>query len=284
MSSKIHPSACIHPSAEIGADVEIGPCAVIGPKVTVGDRSKLLPHCHIVTCTTIGKDCCISTSAVVGGDPQDMKYRGEETYLEIGDRTRVGEFTTINRGTGVGGGMTMVGKDAMIMAYVHIAHDCMLGDGVVITNGTQLAGHVKIEDQAWISGACLIHHFVTLGTMCFVAPGSRVRFDIPPYMIADGDNEHLRIRSLNIEGLRRRQVVEESVSALKEAYRVIYRRKLTQLEAINRISEKSISADPYVKNLVEHLEASHAGYQNRALERFRTDKTRHITREIFREQ
>lgn len=284
MSNKIHPTAVIHPTAEIGDDVDIGPFVVIGPRVVIGDRGKLLPHAHIVMRTRIGKECCVNTSAVVGGDPQDMKFRGEDTDLIIGDRVRIGEFTTINRGTGVGGGLTTVGNDSMIMAYVHIAHDCNIGNNVVITNSSQLAGHVHIEDQAWISGACLIHHFVTIGAMSFLAPCSPVRTDIPPYMLVDGLRENARVRNLNLEGLRRRQVPEDSISALKEAFRVIYRRKLTQNEAIERISNAAISGDPYVQNLIDHLEASQAGYQNRALERFRTDKTRHITREIFREQ
>ena len=277
--STIHPSSIIHPTAEIGKDVDIGPFVVVGSNVVVGDGTKLLPHCHIVTRTKIGKNCHVSTSAVVGGDPQDMKFKGEDTDLIIGDRCRIGEFTTINRGTGVGGGITSIGNDVMIMAYVHIAHDCIIGNNVVITNSSQLAGHIRIEDQAWISGVCLIHHFVTIGSMSFIAPSSAVRFDIPPYMIAEGLRENARVRTLNIEGLRRRHVPEESIATLKEAYRVIYREKLTQQEAINKVSESDLIKDSYVKNLIDHLTASNDGYQNRALERFRTDKTRHFARQ-----
>ena len=279
MTTHIHPTAVIDPSAELGEDVTVGPFAVIGPKVVIGDRTRLLPHCHIVSTTTIGRDCVINTSAVVGGDPQDRKYKGEKTDLIVGDRNRIGEFATVNRGTATGGGATVIGNDTLIMAYVHVAHDCEIGDGAVITNSTQLAGHVKIEEQAWVSGACLFHHFVTVGAMSFVAPASAVRVDVPPYMLADGFKENTRVRTLNIEGLRRRNVPEASITLLKEAYRAIYRGKKTMEEAVSELSGQSIADDPYVRNLLDHLAASHAGYQNRALERFRTDKTRLIPRE-----
>jgi acyl-[acyl-carrier-protein]--UDP-N-acetylglucosamine O-acyltransferase len=277
MSCKIHPSSYVDSTAELGEDVEIGPFAVVGPNVKIGDRSVLMPHCHIVTRTTIGSDTRIYTSAAIGGDPQDMKYKGEDTDLIIGNNSRIGEFTTVNRGTGVGGGKTVIGDNALIMAYVHVAHDCIIGDNVIITNSTQLAGHVVIEDHAWISGACLFHHFVTVGTMSFVAPASGVRVDIPPYTIADGFKENTRVRSLNLEGLRRKNVPNDSVEALKEAYRLLYRRNLTQLEAVAKVEEKGLAQDPYVKNLIEHIAASNAGFQSRALERYRTDKTRQFT-------
>lgn len=276
MSNRIHPSAVIHPTAKLGENVEVGPFVVVGPDVTIGDRSKLLPHCHVVARTTLGQDCLICTSAVIGGDPQDLKFKGEPTDLVIGDRTRIGEFATVNRGTGIGGGKTMVGNDCMIMAYVHIAHDCIIGNNVVITNSCQLAGHIHIEDQAWISGGCMVHHFVTIGTMSFVAPASGVGFDIPPYMIAEGFRTDCRVRTLNMEGLKRRNVPESSMEALKKAFKILYRQNKTQAEAIKELSESDIAPDEYVANLLRHIKASHEGVQNRALERFRTDKTRKI--------
>ncbi len=272
--STIHSTAVIHPSAVIGEDVEIGPFAVVGPDVTIGDRSKLMPHCNIVTRTTIGTDCYICTSAVVGGDPQDLKFKGEPTDLIIGNRTRIGEFATINRGTGIGGGKTVIGDNCMIMAYVHIAHDCIIGNNVVITNSSQLAGHIHIEDQAWLSGLTLIHHFVTIGTMSFVAPSSGIGYDIPPYMIVEGFRTNSRIRSLNIEGLRRRQVPDASIAALKKAFKIIYRQDNTQEEAIKILTDSELSADSYVANLLKHIKAAHEGVQNRALERFREDKSK----------
>jgi UDP-N-acetylglucosamine acyltransferase len=270
--SNIHPSAVIHTSAIIGEDVEIGPFVVVGPEVKIGDRTKLMPHSHIVCRTTMGTDCVVCSSAVVGGDPQDLKFKGEKTDLVIGNHTRIGEFCTVNRGTGVGGGKTMVGDNCMIMAYVHIAHDCAIGNGVVITNSTQLAGHIRIEDQAWVSGACLVHHFVTIGSMSFVAPCSGIGFDIPPYMIVEGFRSACRVRSLNLEGLRRRQVPDDSITALKKAFRILYRQDNTQEEAIAALSGSELKQDKYVANLLRHIKAAHEGVQNRALERFRTDK------------
>ena len=274
MSSRIHPSAVIHPTATLGEDVEIGPFAVVGPGVTIGDRTKLLPHCHILTRTAIGDDCLVCTSAAVGGDPQDLKFEGEDTDVVVGNRTRIGEFVTINRGTGMGGGKTVVGDDCMIMAYVHIAHDCIIGKNVVLTNSTQLAGHIHIEDRAWVSGGCMIHHFVTIGSMSFVAPCSGVNFDIPPYMIVDGFRDTCRVRTLNIEGLKRRQVPEESIVSLKKAFRILYRQDLNLGDAIESLAGSDLCGDFYVGNLLNHLKASYAGVQNRALERYRADKAR----------
>ncbi|MCL2000528.1 MAG: acyl-ACP--UDP-N-acetylglucosamine O-acyltransferase [Planctomycetes bacterium] len=274
MSNRIHPHACIHPTATLGEDVEIGPFAVVGPEVKIGSRSKLMPHCHIVGRTAIGNDCLVSTSAVVGGDPQDLKFRGEDTDLVIGDRTRIGEFATINRGTGVGGGKTSVGDDCMIMAYVHIAHDCTIDNHVVLTNSTQLAGHIHIEDWAWVSGGCMIHHFVTIGSMSFVAPCSGIAFDVPPYMIVEGFRETCRVRTLNSEGLKRRQVPDASINFLKKAFRILYRQDLNLGDAINALADSDLCGDYYVGNLLKHLRASYGGIQNRALERYRADKAR----------
>lgn len=276
MINRIHPSSVIHPSAVIGRDVEIGPGAVVGPDVVIGDRCKLLPHCHIVTRTTLGEDCQICSSAVVGGDPQDLKFKGEETDLVVGARTRIGEFATVNRGTGIGGGRTEVGHDCMIMAYVHVAHDCVIGNNVVITNSCQLAGHIKIEDQAWISGGCMIHHFVTIGAMSFVAPCSGVGVDLPPYVIAEGFRTEFRVRKLNYEGLKRRNVPDESIASLKKAFKIMYRQNKTQGEAIAELQESELAKDSYVHNFLRHIVASHNGEQGRARERFRADKTRKI--------
>ncbi|MDR1518589.1 MAG: acyl-ACP--UDP-N-acetylglucosamine O-acyltransferase [Planctomycetota bacterium] len=275
MNKRIHASAVIHPTAEIGSDVEIDPFVVVGPKVKIGDRAHLMAHCHIVARTSIGDGCQICSSAVVGGDPQDLKYRGEPTDLVIGGRTRIGEFATVNRGTEGGGGVTQIGDDCLIMAYVHVAHDCIIGNRAVLTNSTQLAGHIHIEDQAWISSSCLIHHFVTIGSMAFVAPNSGVGFDVPPYMLADGFRDDFRIRTLNFEGLRRRNVPDASISALKKAFRIIYRQDGKTIgEIIDELAESELSGDPCVANLLEHIKASHEGKQNRALEKFRSEKTR----------
>ncbi len=274
MKNRIHPSAVIHSSAHIGEDVDIGPFVVVGPEVSIGDGCRLMPHSHIVTRTTLGAGCCICTSAVVGGDPQDLKFKGEPTDLVIGQRTRIGEFVTINRGTGVGGNRTAIGDDCMIMAYVHIAHDCIIGNHVVITNSSQLAGHIHIEDWAWVSGNVLVHHFVTIGTMSFVAPGSGIGFDVPPYMIVEGFRDNCKVRTLNMEGLKRRNVPEESIGKLRKAFKILYRQKNTQEEAIGILSASPLSEDTHVRNLLTHIVQAHEGVQNRALEAFRTDKSR----------
>ncbi|MCC8107631.1 MAG: acyl-ACP--UDP-N-acetylglucosamine O-acyltransferase [Planctomycetes bacterium] len=277
MKNRIHPSASIHPTAVLGEGVDIGPFVVIGPEVKIGDRARLMPHSHIVTRTVLGNDCHICTGAVVGGDPQDLKFRGEPTDLYIGDRTRIGEFATVNRGTGVGGSKTKVGSDCMIMAYVHIAHDCIIGNNVVITNSSQLAGHIHIEDQAWVSGSVLVHHFVTIGSMSFVAPCSGVAVDIPPYVIVEGFRDSCKVRTLNMEGLKRRQVPHESIGNLKRAFKILYREKNTRDEAIAILNDSPIGTDPYVKNLLDHIVAARNGVQNRALERYRADKSRTIS-------
>ncbi len=277
MKNRIHPSASIHPTAVLGEGVDIGPFVVVGPDVKIGDRAHLMPHSHIVTRTVLGNDCHICTGAVVGGDPQDLKFRGEPTDLYIGDRTRIGEFATVNRGTGVGGSKTIVGSDCMIMAYVHIAHDCIIGNNVVITNSSQLAGHIHIEDYAWVSGSVLVHHFVTIGGMSFVAPCSGVAVDIPPYVIVEGFRDNCKIRTLNMEGLKRRQVPHESIGNLKRAFKILYRDKNLRDEAIAILNDSPLIADPYVKNLYDHIVAAHNGVQNRALERYRADKSRTIS-------
>ncbi|MDR0362068.1 MAG: acyl-ACP--UDP-N-acetylglucosamine O-acyltransferase [Planctomycetota bacterium] len=278
MKTSIHEWASVDPGAEIGEGAQIGPFVVVGPKCRIGARTVLLPHCHVVARTTIGADCVVSSSAVVGGDPQDMKFHGEDTDLVIGDRTRIGEFATINRGTGVGGGCTSIGDDVLVMAYTHVAHDCVVGNGVVITNNCQLAGHIHIEDHAWVSGLCAVHHFVTIGSMSFVAPHSTLRADVPPYMLADGSEGPLRIRNVNLEGLRRRQFPDEHLAALQKAYRALYRSDKPIAVAVKELAGTELAKDPCVLNVMRHIEGSLAGYQNRALERYRTDKTRQIIR------
>lgn len=270
MAMTIHPSALIHPTAELAEDVEIGPGAIVGPRVRIGARTRLRAQAQIISDTVIGSDCDIYPNAIVGGEPQDLKYKGEQTELLIGDGNIIREFVTINRGTALGGGKTVLGNNNLIMAYVHIAHDCQIGNRVVITNGAQLAGHIHVEDFAIISGMVLIHHFVTVGTMSFCAPYSGHRVDVPPYVIADGIPA--RVRKLNLEGLRRHKVPAESIQALKLAFKAVYRSELPRHEALAKIEASPYASDPYVRNLVAHFRASEAGYQGRALEAFRKDR------------
>lgn len=271
MSGKIHSTAVVDPSASLGADVEIGPYVTIGPQVTIGDRTRLLPNCHILRRTTLGSDCIVSPTAILGGAPQDVKYTNEETDLRIGDRTRIGEFATLHRGT-VGGGVTIVGDDCMIMAYSHVAHDCRLGNHVIIANASHLSGHTHIEDRATLSGGCLVHQFVTLGTMAFLNPTSFLKQDVPPYMIAQALDGGSTVRFvLNQVGLERNNVPKESIAALRKACRLLFHRKnaATLSDAAAEVSELDIMADTYVANLVDHVRASLAGRKMRALERKR---------------
>lgn len=278
MTSRIHPSAIIHPDAQLGEDVDIGPYVIVGPHTTIGARSVLHPFSRIVCRTSLGVGCVVNSGAIVGGDPQDLKFHGEDTDLVIGDRCKIGEYVTINRGTEAGGSITSIGNDVMIMAYAHIAHDCRIGNNVIITNSVQLAGHIVIEDMAWISGMAAIHHFVTVGTMSFVAPMSGVVQDVPPYTIIEGFRDMAKVRCLNIEGLKRRQTPPESIRALKTAYRLLFRVGRSRSEAIAEVLRMDIYENPFVKKMVDHLINSQNGYQGRALESLRPDKTRRLSK------
>jgi len=270
MATAIHPTAIVDRSAELGEGVRVDPYAIIGPRVTVGANTRIRSHAHVVCRTALGRGCDIHPGAVVGGDPQDLKYQGEDSELIIGDRNIIRECVTINRGTGLGGGKTVLGNHNLVMAYAHIAHDCILGNHVIITNCAQLAGHIRVEDQVIVSGMVAIHHFVTVGRLSFLAPFSAVRTDVPPYMIVDG--APARVRKLNLEGLKRRNIPPASVDALKAVFRMVYRSDMSRAEAILKIEEMPLAQDPVVRVLIAHYRASEAGSQGRALEAFRQDR------------
>lgn len=272
MGNTIHNTAVIDPSLELGDGVEIGPYVTIGRNVRIGDRTRLLPNCHILNETTVGCDCVISPMAVLGGDPQDLKFHDDETKLVVGDRTRIGEFATLHRGTVSGGGVTAVGNDCMVMAYSHIAHDCMVGDGVVIANASHLSGHTHIEKKATLSGGCFVHQFVTIGELAFICPASVLKEDAPPYMIAEATNGGGDVRfALNLVGLKRNHAPGKSIADLKKAARAILHRKnaRTLAEAVELVAQSELFGDAYVANLVNHLRSSLAGRKKRALERAR---------------
>jgi UDP-N-acetylglucosamine acyltransferase len=276
MSGFIHPTAIVDASARLGDGAVIDAYAIVGPDVTIGARTRVRAHAHIECRTVLGDDCDIHPGAVLGADPQDLKYKGEATDLVVGDRNVIRECVTINRGTGLGGGHTVIGCDNMIMAYVHVAHDCRIGNGCLITNASQLSGHVAVEDMAIISGLVAIHHFVTIGSMAFVAGHATVRADVPPYMIVDGNPA--RVRRLNAEGMRRRGIPAASMEALERVHRLVYQ-EMNWAEGLERIAaDPELASDPYVANLVAHHKASQAGQQGRALEAHRTDQhTKSIT-------
>jgi UDP-N-acetylglucosamine acyltransferase len=217
----VHPTAIVDPKAELAASVTVGPYAVIGPQVRIGDGTSVGPHCVIEGRTTIGRDNRIFQSASLGGVPQDKKYAGEPTALQIGDRNTIREFCTFNIGTVQDGGVTRVGNDNWVMAYVHIAHDVQLGDQIVLANNAALAGHVHIGDWAIIGGLTGVHQFVKIGAHAMVGFASAVSQDVPPFMMVDGNP--LALRGYNVEGLRRRGFSPERITAVKQMHRLLYR-------------------------------------------------------------
>ena len=251
----IHPTAVVDAGAEIGEGVSVGPYSVIGPNVKIGPRTTVGSHCVFEGWTEIGEDCKITHSVCLGQEPQDVKYAGEETYVRIGARNLIREFTTVHRATGEGC-ETRVGDDNFIMAYVHIAHNCIVGSGTVISNLTTMAGHVTVEDQARISGVIPIHQFVRIGTHSIVGGGSRVPKDILPYIKAAGNP--LRVSGLNTIGLQRAGFEPDTMKALREAYRLIYRSNLNVTQAVERIKSE-VAPIPEIQHLLEFIETSDRG-------------------------
>lgn len=227
----IHRTALIDPTAELGADVSVGPYCVVGPKVTVGDRCTISAHAVIERNTRVGEGVKIGYGTVIGNDPQDLKYKGEETWVEIGNGTIIREYSTINRGSSATG-KTTVGERCFLMTYVHVAHDCVIGNDVIIANSVQMAGHVTVNDRAIISGLVPIHQFVRIGTYSFVGGGSRVNQDVPPYTKAAGNPVHLY--GLNSVGLQRAGFSPDVKLALKRAYRLVFNSELTVSQGIAR--------------------------------------------------
>lgn len=233
--SQIHPSAVIDPSASLGTDVEVGPFAVIGADVRIGRGSRIGPHAVIRGPCELGEDNRIFQFASVGEEPQDKKYGGEATRLVMGDRNVVREAATIHRGTVQDKGETRIGNDNLIMAYAHVAHDCVIGDHVIMANAASLGGHVQIGDWAILGGFTIVHQFVRIGAHSFSAMGSITGKDIPPFVTVDG---HPAVpRGINTEGLRRRQFSAESIAAIRRAYRLLYLSNLKLGEAVEQIRQ-----------------------------------------------
>jgi UDP-N-acetylglucosamine acyltransferase len=252
----IDPRAVIDPEAELAADVSVGPFAVIGANVTVGARTRIGAHAVINGPTRIGEDNNIFQFVSLGEAPQDKKYGGEPTWLEIGNRNTIREFVTVNRGTVQDAGVTRIGDDNWIMAYVHIAHDCQLGNHTILANNASLAGHVKIEDYAILGGFTLIHQFCSIGAHALTAFGSGISMDVPPYVTVGGSPAHAH--GLNMEGLRRRGFSEPARRSLKQAYKILYRENLSLQDAITRL--RTLAAEcPEVELLVRFLERQTRG-------------------------
>ena len=252
----IHPSAIIDPAADVAADTTIGAYTIIGPGVEIESGCTIGPHAVINGPTRIGCGTHIFQFASVGEQPQDKKYDGEDSRLEIGRDNTIREFVTINRGTRDGGGVTVIGDGNWIMAYVHIAHDCQIGQGGVFANGASLAGHVSVGDRATLGGFTLVHQFCRLGEGCFTSMGSCIRRDVPPWVMVAGDPA--APHGTNSEGMRRRGFDTDGQRRLRAAYRTLYKRGLRLQEAIESISEQA-TGDPALQRFVAFLQASPRG-------------------------
>jgi len=249
----IHPTAVVDPSAHFDSDVEVGPYAIIGADVRVGRGSRIGPHAILRGPTVIGRNNQIFQFASVGEDPQDKKYGGEPTTLTIGDRNVVRESATIHRGTVQGDGETRIGNDNLFMAYSHVAHDCVIGDRVIMANAASLGGHVVVEDWAILGGFTIVHQFCRIGAHSFSAMGSVIGKDVPPYITIDG---HPAVpRGINSEGLKRRQFSSEQISAIRRAYRILYLSNLKLDEARQALAELA-EAQPVIAAMVDFLSAS----------------------------
>ncbi len=259
----IHPTALIDPKAKIADGVEIGPFCVIGPGATLGAGTRLHNNVTILNRVTLGKKNEVFPHAVLGGKPQDLKYRGEDTDVVIGDQNTFREFVTVNIGTAGGGGTTRIGSNSLLMAGCHIAHDCEIGSSVVIANNVLLAGHVKVEDHVGMSAYVGLHHFVTVGRHAFIGGFARVNTDVPPFMVVAGIP--MGVVSINSVGLRRRGFGDERLQALKDAHRLLWRSGLPKSEAI-AILEQRYPQQEDVKSLIEFLRAIDRGRSGRARE------------------
>jgi UDP-N-acetylglucosamine acyltransferase len=253
----IHPTAIIDSKAEISEGVEIGPFSVIEKNVSIGEGTKIGPHVVIREGTYIGKQCQISQFASIGEAPQSVGYKGEKTSLQIGDHNIIREFVTLHRGTIKGGGKTVIGNENFLMAYSHVAHDCQIGNQVVMANGATLAGHILIEDFAIIGGLSAIHQFCRVGTYAIIGGLSGVLMDIPPYTKAQGDRT--KLFGLNTIGLKRANFSEKTLKALKKAYRIIFRSGLTLEKAMKQVGEDEISWTPEVQHFLQFIQCSKRG-------------------------
>jgi UDP-N-acetylglucosamine acyltransferase len=232
--SRIHATALVALRAELADDVSVGPYAVIGADVRIGPGSSIGPHCVVEGHTTIGRDNRIFQFASIGAEPQDKKYAGEPTRLEIGDRNTIREFVTINTGTVQDVGLTALGDDNWIMAYVHIAHDCRIGNHTIIANATQLGGHVHLGDWVFLGGLSGVHQFVRVGAHAMTGFQTRLSQDLPPYVTAAGNP--VSATGINAEGLRRRDFSPERIAQVKQMHRLLYRQGLTLADGVNAIA------------------------------------------------
>lgn len=250
-SSLIHPTAIVHPQAELDSTVQVDPYAIIGKQVKIGANTRVGAHVVIDGCTELGKDNQIFPGAAIGLEPQDLKYKGANSLVKIGDRNKIREYVTINKATEANEA-TIIGNDNLLMAYSHVAHNCLIADQVIIANSVAMAGHVTIESQAIISGVLGIHQFVHIGKMAMVGGMSRISRDVPPYMLIEGNPA--RVRSLNLIGLKRKGLDSSEIKHLKTAFKLLYKEGLPITTAISKL--ETINNSEYVSHLQAFLAAS----------------------------
>jgi len=270
--SKIHPTAVVDASVKLASGVVVGPWCVVGPGVTIGEGTELVSHVVIDRDTTIGRENVLHPFTVVGGPPQDKKYHGERTTLEVGDRNHIREYASIHRGTANGGGVTVVGSDNLIMGCVHVAHDCRIGSGVILANNAMVAGHVTVGDGANVGGGAGLHHFVRVGTRAFVGAMARVSKDAPPFMIVEGNPAE--VRGHNAIAMRRMGLADAEIEAMKDAYKRLFRDRggsiLTKLDALRRDYPDFAS----LRTLCDAVLETTGGVHGRAQESQRSDDKR----------
>lgn len=262
---EIHETAVIKPGAKIAESVSIGPYCVIGSRVEIGEGTVLFNHVTIAGNTTIGKNNKIYQNAVIGTWPQDISFSGTDTRVVIGNNNVIREFVTIHCGTHKVDRVTRIGDNNYIMAYSHVAHDCEIGNGVIMANGVQLGGHVRLEDYANVGGLAALHHFVTVGRLAFIGGLTRVVRDVPPFMTVEGNPS--KVRCVNVVGCSRNGVDRDTIKKLKEAYRLLYRTQQPLRDAIVKL-EKNNSAKE-ISELIAFLRSSAKGKQGRAREALR---------------
>lgn len=267
---KIHPTATVSKKAKLAQDIQVSPYTIIGDNVVIGSKTKIGAYCVIEGNTTIGKHCEIFTGAVLGSRPQDLKYKGERSFLEIGDNNIIREYSTFNPGTGKNS-RTVIGNNNLFMAYSHIAHDCIIGNNCIIANNGTLAGHVTIEDKAVVGGLVAIHQFVRVGRLSIIGGCSKVVQDIPPYSTCDG--HPARIYGLNLIGLRRNGIPKESITQLNRAFKILFNASLSMKHALEKL-DKEIKPRNEVLYLINFIKNSQRGITHscRFSKRITTDK------------
>jgi UDP-N-acetylglucosamine acyltransferase len=267
MATIIADTACIDPHADIADDVEIGPYCVIGPDVTIGRGCRLIANVCLRGHTTLGENNVVHPFAVLGGEPQDYSYKGQPTRLEIGDNNTFREGVTIHRGSEKEEGLTRIGSNCYLMANVHVGHDCVLGDRILVANNSMFSGHIHVDSCATISGGVGLHQFVTVGAHCYIGGLSRIVHDAPPYMLVEGNPS--KVRCINVVGLKRSNISAEAISSLHEAHRLIFRARMTTSHAAE-ILESHGHICTEVRNLLDFLGNQQKGKHGRGRERGRS--------------